>query len=85
VPDFLFKRDVVPGRINEFEVSVDRPGTFVGRCAELCGADHDRMTFYVEVVPGDQYDRFIAERQKAAAVSAAAPGEETGTTGGSGQ
>jgi cytochrome c oxidase subunit 2 len=63
VPDFLFKRDVVPGRINQFELSVTKTGTFVGRCAELCGADHDRMTFYVKVVPGDEYDRFISERQ----------------------
>ncbi len=83
VPDFLFKRDVVPGRVNEFELSVTKTGTFVGRCAELCGADHDRMDFYVRVVPEDEYDRFIAERQRPAA--AAGTAAAAATTVGSGQ
>ncbi|AEH10498.1 MULTISPECIES: aa3-type cytochrome oxidase subunit II [Protofrankia] len=66
VPEFLFKRDVVPGRINQFQLTITKTGTFVGRCAELCGVDHDRMNFSVKVVPGDEYDRFIAERTRPA-------------------
>ena len=45
VPQFLFKRDVVPGRLNSFEFTVneeDAGGTFRGQCAELCGAGHRR-------------------------------------------
>jgi cytochrome c oxidase subunit 2 len=83
VPEFLFKRDVIPGRINQFEVTADRTGTFVGRCAELCGQGHDQMDFYVKVVPGAEYDRFIAERESATATAAGAPA--AGTTTGSGQ
>ena len=40
VPQFLFKRDVVPGRINQFDFKVDATDagqTFRGQCAELCG------------------------------------------------
>jgi len=78
VPEFLFKRDVVPGRVNEFEITPTKTGTFIGRCAELCGTDHDRMLFYVKVVPGDEYDRFIQERQTAV-VAAASSGSTTGS------
>jgi cytochrome c oxidase subunit 2 len=89
VPDFLFKRDVVPGRVNQFELSVTKTGTFIGRCAELCGADHDRMIFYVRVVPEDEYDRFISERQHAVPAQVAAPAGATNvitpTTVGRGQ
>ena len=50
VPKFLFKRDVVPGRTNDFDFTVD-PGdagqTFRGQCAELCGIGHGGMTFDV--------------------------------------
>nr|WP_322766709.1 cytochrome c oxidase subunit II [Frankia sp. Cr1] len=88
VPEFLFKRDVVPGRINQFQLTITKTGTFIGRCAELCGVDHDRMNFYVKVVPGDEYDRFIAERTRPAALSAAGATTQTSagtTTRGSGQ
>lgn len=80
VPEFLFKRDVIPGRINEFELTATETGTFIGRCAELCGTDHDRMTFYVNVVPGDEYDRFIAERENPDVATASASGTSTGST-----
>jgi cytochrome c oxidase subunit II len=59
--EFNFKRDVIPGRVNEFEISkITRTGTFVGRCAELCGPDHDRMDFIVKVVPGQVFDQYRA-------------------------
>jgi len=61
VPQFLFKRDVVPGRVNQFELTVDREGTFIGRCAEFCGVDHDRMNFQVRVVPPEQFDVFVED------------------------
>jgi cytochrome c oxidase subunit II len=83
VPEFLFKRDVVPGRINQFEITITKTGTFIGRCAELCGAGHDQMDFFVKVVPGPEYDRYIRERESAT-VSAAATSTTT-TTAGSGQ
>jgi len=64
VPKFLFKRDVVPGRINQFELTVNTEGTYVGRCAELCGEKHDRMNFTVKVVSDAQYADYIAQLKK---------------------
>ncbi len=55
VPAFLFKMDVVPGRQNHFSFTPTREGTFVGRCAELCGTYHSRMLFNVKVVSESDY------------------------------
>jgi cytochrome c oxidase subunit 2 len=60
VPDFLFKKDNVPGRTNEFDLTVTEPGDYVGRCAEFCGLEHDRMTFLVHAVPAAEYDAALA-------------------------
>ena len=50
VPAFLFKMDVIPGQNNKFEITPTKIGTYAGRCAELCGKDHARMLFNVQVV-----------------------------------
>ena len=61
VPEMLFKRDVLPGDIlrNRFEVTLDKPGRYVGRCAELCGTYHAFMQFELVVVPPQQFDQFL--------------------------
>ena len=61
VPEFLFKLDVVPGRINTFEVTPTKEGTFAGKCAELCGVDHSRMLFNVKVVSQAEFDAHMDE------------------------
>src|SRR3712207_9407672 len=40
VPTLLYKKDVVPGRVNSFDVQIDEPGTYTGQCAEFCGLQH---------------------------------------------
>jgi cytochrome c oxidase subunit 2 len=73
VPEFLFKRDVIPGRVNQFEISkINRTGTFVGRCAEFCGTDHPRMDFTVKVVPPAEFDAMM-QGFRSAATQAAEP------------
>jgi cytochrome c oxidase subunit 2 len=69
VPDFLFKRDVFPhpdknNQDAEFQNTIDKPGSFVGRCAELCGTYHAVMNFEVRAVPGDVFDRYMQLRQQ---------------------
>jgi cytochrome c oxidase subunit 2 len=63
VPDFLFKRDVIPGRANTFEITATKEGEFVGRCAELCGEKHAFMNFSVRVVSPEEYDSYIGSLQ----------------------
>lgn len=60
VPAFLFKRDVVPGHPNAFEITATTTGTYAGRCAELCGVDHSRMLFTAKVVSPQQFQTFTA-------------------------
>lgn len=60
VVNFMQKMDMVPGRVNIFQVTTTQEGTFAGKCAELCGAYHSEMLFEVDVVSQDEYDAFIA-------------------------
>jgi cytochrome c oxidase subunit 2 len=61
VPETLFKRDVLPGELlrNRFEVTFDKEGRYVGRCAELCGTYHAFMQFELVVVAPERFDQFI--------------------------
>jgi cytochrome c oxidase subunit 2 len=58
IPDMLFKRDAVPGRVSVFDLTPTKPGTYIGRCGEFCGLDHALMTFSVRVIPQDEYARW---------------------------
>jgi cytochrome c oxidase subunit 2 len=83
VPKFLFKRDVVPGRENVFEFTVDAADagqTFSGQCAELCGTFHGSMLFTVKALAPADYDTWLATQIKKASESpppagSAAPGQ----------
>ena len=64
VPQFLFKRDVVPGRVNKFDFKVnesDAGQTFRGQCAELCGAGHRIMLFEVHALSPADFDAWLAD------------------------
>jgi cytochrome c oxidase subunit 2 len=67
VPEMLFKRDVFPGNVrNVFEVTLDKEGRYVGRCAELCGTYHAFMQFELVVVSPERFDRFLRAKQDGA-------------------
>ena len=59
VPAFLFKRDVVPGKANGFDITVTAPGVYKGQCAELCGTEHAQMTFTVKAVGRAEFDKWF--------------------------
>jgi cytochrome c oxidase subunit 2 len=65
VPAFLQKMDMIPGRVNKFQVVPTQEGTFRGKCAELCGAYHSQMLFNVKVVKRTEYDQHMAELRAA--------------------
>ncbi|ORU89442.1 MAG: hypothetical protein A6F71_00300 [Cycloclasticus sp. symbiont of Poecilosclerida sp. M] len=73
VPDFGWKKDAVPGFINEAWVIVDEPGIYRGQCAELCGRDHGFMPIVVEVKSEEDYAVWLtAQKDTAAAAKLAA-------------
>jgi len=67
VPEFLFKLDILPGQNNGedniFDVTVREEGSYVGRCAELCGSYHAYMNFEVRGVSEDDYEAYIDARE----------------------
>jgi len=67
VPDLGMKRDAIPGFINEMWISVDedKPGTYRGQCAELCGRDHGFMPVVVVAKPKAEFEAWLAGRQAA--------------------
>ena len=82
VPKFLFKRDVVPGKTNTFNFTVEEPGTYRGQCAELCGAFHGSMLFDVHARPKAEYDAWVAAQvEKANATPPPAPSGEAAGAG----
>jgi cytochrome c oxidase subunit 2 len=66
VPEFLFMRNALPGRPNEFTFTPTKIGTFRGRCAEFCGLHHDRMTFVLKVMSEPDYIAWVTQTRKAA-------------------
>lgn len=70
VPDLGWKRDAIPGFINDNWTNIKEPGVYRGQCAELCGKDHGYMPIVVHAVSKEDYAAWI-EEQKAAAVAAA--------------
>jgi cytochrome c oxidase subunit 2 len=66
VPDFLSKRDLIPGVDNEISITPTETGSYVGRCAEYCGLDHWAMNYTVRVVEQDEYEAWLDEQRAGA-------------------
>jgi cytochrome c oxidase subunit 2 len=85
VPQFLFKRDVVPGRINQFDFKVDDKDagqTFRGQCAELCGTGHAIMLFDVHALSGSDFDAWLTLQTAPKPSASPAPSASGGSSGG---
>ena len=65
VPQFLFKRDVIPGHPNHFTITATQTGTYTGHCSELCGLNHAKMLFTLKVVTPQQFQAYMAAQQAA--------------------
>ena len=70
VPQLGGKVDVIPNRDNYMWFDPNRTGVYLGNCAEYCGTQHAHMLIRVVVHPKDEFDKWVAEQQKAAATDA---------------
>jgi cytochrome c oxidase subunit 2 len=66
LPDFGVKMDANPGRVNHTWFQVAKPGTYRGQCAELCGVLHAEMFITVNVVPPEEFARWIEQKKRGA-------------------
>jgi cytochrome c oxidase subunit 2 len=64
VPQFLFKKDAIPGITNHFDFTVHDPGEYYGQCAEYCGTYHYSMRFSVRAVSAADYQAWLAAQPK---------------------
>lgn len=63
VPALGWKRDAVPGFVNEAWTEIAEPGIYRGQCAELCGKDHGFMPIVLNVLPRPEYDLWVREQK----------------------
>ncbi len=73
VPDFFYKKDVLPGHTNEFNITITNAGTYSGQCAEFCGLSHAQMVFTVRAVTPDEFTAWVKQAQEAAKTSPSPP------------
>jgi cytochrome c oxidase subunit 2 len=76
IPKLGGKMDAIPGYTNHTWFRADKPGTYRGQCAELCGRNHANMLAAVHVVPPAQYQDWY--RRQAAAITAAKKAQQQG-------
>lgn len=76
VPELAVKKDAIPGFVNDMWVKINKPGTYRGQCAELCGKDHGYMPIKVIAMEEADYGKWVAEQKQAAADAAAAGDKE---------
>jgi len=73
VPALGWKRDAVPGFINESWALIQEEGVYRGQCAELCGKDHGFMPIVIRVVSDAEFQKWVAEHKAPAPTAATAP------------
>lgn len=69
VPEYRIKRDAVPDYVSDAWFEASKTGTFRIICAELCGVDHAVMIGALKVVPTEEFDSWMADRQAVASIS----------------
>ncbi|MGD9600205.1 MAG: cytochrome c oxidase subunit II [Gammaproteobacteria bacterium] len=76
VPDLGWKRDAIPGFINESWATIQQEGVYRGQCAELCGKDHGFMPIVIRVVSDAEFQQWLADRKAAQTAPVATAGTD---------
>ena len=76
VPDLGWKRDAIPGFINDNWTMINEPGTYRGQCTEICGKGHGYMPIVVKAVSMEEYKTWVAEKKESQEATAAASNKE---------
>lgn len=50
IPALGVKIDAIPGRLNQANIAITRPGVYYGQCSEICGANHSFIPIVIEAV-----------------------------------
>lgn len=63
IPALHGKVDLIPGMKNYIRLVASQPGSYMGQCAEYCGAEHARMRFLAVAQAPDEYEAWL-DRQR---------------------
>nr|ASU53103.1 cytochrome oxidase subunit II [Chaitophorus sp. ZMIOZ 14280] len=50
IPSLAIKIDAIPGRMNQINMFMNRPGMYFGQCSEICGINHSFMPIQIESI-----------------------------------
>nr|AGJ84224.1 cytochrome c oxidase subunit II [Tetraneura sp. 23080]AGJ84225.1 cytochrome c oxidase subunit II [Tetraneura sp. 23082] len=50
IPSLGIKMDAIPGRMNQINLFMNRPGLYFGQCSEICGINHSFMPIQIESI-----------------------------------
>lgn len=59
VPSLGVKIDANPGRLNQTNFFINRPGLYYGQCSEICGANHSFIPIVIESTPINFFIKWI--------------------------
>jgi cytochrome c oxidase subunit 2 len=66
VPRLAGKMDVIPNKVNTMWIDPQKPGLFVGQCAQYCGVQHAKMLIRVYADTPEQFAAWVAHQQQPA-------------------
>ena len=59
IPSLGVKIDATPGRLNQTNIFINRPGLFFGQCSEICGANHRFIPIVIETTKFNNFIKWI--------------------------
>ena len=78
IPRLSGKHDAEPGRVARISMKADKPGVYLGQCAEFCGLSHANMRLRAFAQTPADFDKWVSDQK---AMPTQPP---TGTTAGDG-
>ncbi len=66
VPRLAGKMDLIPNKINTMWMDPEKPGLYLGQCAQYCGVEHAKMLIRVYADTPAEFAKWVANQQKPA-------------------
>lgn len=66
VPQLAGKTDLIPNHVNSMWIDPQKPGLYLGQCAQFCGTQHALMLLRISVDTPEQFAAWIKNQQQPA-------------------
>lgn len=60
IPSLGIKIDATPGRLNQSNFIINRPGLYFGQCSEICGANHRFIPIVIERILINSFIKWVS-------------------------